>query len=56
VTRLDVILAELRACGQRLDARAAEYEAARQETRATIDAGAEALDRAFVAAIAGGAA
>lgn len=53
MTGLDLILAELRASAERMDARAAEYEAARQETRDTIAAGAEATDRAFAAAIAG---
>jgi hypothetical protein len=55
MTRLDLILAELRACGQRLDARAAEYEAAQAETRATVEDATEKLDRAFVAAMGGAA-
>lgn len=55
MTGLDLILAELRASAERMDARAAEYEAARQETRETIAAEAEKLDRAFVAAMGGAA-
>jgi hypothetical protein len=50
---LDLILAELRACGQRLEVRALEYAEAQRETRETFEREAEKLDRAFVRAMGG---